>query len=149
MSLPSVTSLRSRLPGLPFELPYQFTLKLSNIVAYLSLCLFHIWNSVGPSSSSPPRPTTGIGGAEQGELEADVTPPPPSCPASSTCPFGAPLSAQFIYRPEYPAKETYLTPGKYAFWMWYVHKLSSLPSGPSSRRAHQLASHSFRALFLS
>ncbi|KAL7412158.1 hypothetical protein BDY24DRAFT_393441 [Mrakia frigida] len=66
-----LSSLRSRLPPLPFQLPYQFTLKLSNIVVYLTLCLFHVWNS-------------------------------------------------FIYRPEYPAKETYLTPGKYVFWIWPV-----------------------------
>ncbi|CED82685.1 mRNA cleavage and polyadenylation factor IA/II complex, subunit CLP1 [Phaffia rhodozyma] len=26
----------------------------------------------------------------------------------------------FSYKPEYPPKETYLTPGKYAFWVWPV-----------------------------
>lgn len=30
---------------------------------------------------------------------------------------------QFLYHPELPAKETYLSPGPYAYWVWCVSEL--------------------------
>lgn len=34
-----------------------------------------------------------------------------------------PRRLQFLYHPELPAKETYLSPGLYAYWVWCASEL--------------------------
>lgn len=88
--------VRARAEAVRARLPDHLRLKVANVVVYWSLVAFHLYNTVR-------RRAKARGPASTEEEAPDVVCCSPR---------------QFWYRPEFPAKETYLSPGAYAYWVW-------------------------------